>query len=166
MNDEFKLLGHFWGPPHKDCQGGASMPLPGEEDQQVGVLMSCESLLDPAADISAGTATDLDFDEFGVAAPVLSGPPGNVKSAGLNTFSHNVHDLDEEQEQFLRTRLEQLQLEKHALQRTKRITELRQLIEREEKQLDVLNRQAEVYNDEVVSISSRALKRTGFLETL
>ena len=39
-------------------------------------------------------------------------------------------------------------MKKHALQRKKRITELRQLIETEEKQLDVLKRQAEVYNDE------------------
>ena len=140
---------HFWGPPHRDCQGRPSMPLPGEQDQQVGVLKSCDSLLDPAAVINAGTAIDFDFDEFGVTHPVLS---GNVNSAGLNTFkkpiSHDVHDSDEEQEQFLHTCLEQLQLEKHALQRKKRIIELRQLIEREEKQLDVLKRQAEVYDDE------------------
>ena len=77
------------------------MPLPGEQDQQVGVLKSCDSLLDPAAGINAGTVIDFDFDEFGVARPVLSGPPRNVNSAGLNTFkkpiSHDVHDSDEEQ---------------------------------------------------------------------
>ena len=110
------------------------------------------SLLNPAAGINAETAIDFDFDEFEVARPVLSGPPRNVNSAGLNTFkkpnSPDVHDSDEEQEQFLRIRLEQLQLEKHALQRKKRITELRQLIEREEKQLDVLKRQDEVHDDE------------------
>ena len=82
------------------------MPLPGEQDQQVGVLKSCDSLLDPAAGIDAGTAIDFDFDGFGVARRVLSGPPGSVNSAGLNTFkkpiSHDVHDSDEEQEQFLR----------------------------------------------------------------
>ena len=104
------------------------MPLPSEQDQQVGVLKSCDSLLDPVAGINTGTAIDFDFDEFGVARPVLSGPPGNVNSAGLNTFKkpnfHDVHDSDEEQEQFLRIRLERLQLEKHALQRKKRITEL------------------------------------------
>ena len=106
---------YFWGPPHKDCQLSPSMPLPGEKDQQVGVLKPCESLLDPAAGVSAGTATDFDFDECGVAGPVISGPPGNVKFAGLNMFSHDVHDSDEEQEQFLCTCLEQLQLEKACL---------------------------------------------------
>ena len=75
--------GHFWGPPQKDCQKRPSMSLPFEQDQQVGVLKPCESLLDPVTGIYAGTATNFDFDEFGIARPVLFGPFGNVKSAGL-----------------------------------------------------------------------------------
>ena len=39
--------------------------------------------MDPSTGISTGIAIDFDFDEFGIACPVLSGLPGNI-TATLN----------------------------------------------------------------------------------
>ena len=120
--------------PHKDCKG----PSFGSEKMSLVDFLALEAVgvkhvIKP--DFGCDLPRNLDipefeFDEYGVSSSTGLNPPVDELS--------NCDNDDDDEEGRLRDRLKQLQIEKRACLRKKRIADLKRMVQEEERQIDDL----------------------------